>query len=83
MTDDGSRDHDQQSNTSGRLSSWISQTSPIRDTSRTSLRPEMATWIRSNVQALQANLNNPEELVRMAMPLFTVRFLMTLLSSQI
>ncbi|OAV86644.1 hypothetical protein PTTG_29794 [Puccinia triticina 1-1 BBBD Race 1] len=63
---------DYQSNSSGAPPSWISQNHTSSDTSTASLRTETVTWIRDNIGELQACLKKPEELVKIAQPLFNI-----------
>ncbi|KAI7951478.1 hypothetical protein MJO28_007162, partial [Puccinia striiformis f. sp. tritici] len=63
---------DRQSTSSGGYQSRDSQHSRDLDTPPASLRPETATWIWENFKALRDCVGKPEEMVKMAQPLFNI-----------
>ncbi|KAI9625461.1 hypothetical protein H4Q26_016259 [Puccinia striiformis f. sp. tritici PST-130] len=63
---------DHQSTSSGGYQSRDSQHSRDLDTPPASLRPETATWIWENFKALRDCVGKPEEMVKMAQPLFNI-----------
>ncbi|KAI9607956.1 hypothetical protein H4Q26_005406 [Puccinia striiformis f. sp. tritici PST-130] len=63
---------DRQSTSSGGYSSRASQHSRDLDTPTASLRLETATWICDNFKALRNCVGQPEEMVKMAQPLFNI-----------
>ncbi|POW21898.1 hypothetical protein PSHT_01911 [Puccinia striiformis] len=67
-----SREFDRQSTSSGGYPSRASQYSRDLDTPPASLRPETATWICNNFKALRECVGKPEEMVKMAQPLFNI-----------
>ncbi|KAI9616122.1 hypothetical protein KEM48_005379 [Puccinia striiformis f. sp. tritici PST-130] len=67
-----SREVDRQSTSSGGYSSRASQHSRDLDTPTASLRLETATWICDNFKALRNCVGQPEEMVKMAQPLFNI-----------
>ncbi|POW08125.1 hypothetical protein PSTT_07748 [Puccinia striiformis] len=67
-----SREFDRQSTSSGGYQSRDRQHSRDLDTPPASLRPETATWICENFKALRDCVGKPEEMVKMAQPLFNI-----------
>ncbi|KAI7959328.1 hypothetical protein MJO28_003119, partial [Puccinia striiformis f. sp. tritici] len=66
------REFDRQLTSSGGYSSRASHQSRDLDTPTALLRPETATWICNNFKSLRACVGKPEEMVKMAQPLFNV-----------
>ncbi|POW15089.1 hypothetical protein PSTT_02355, partial [Puccinia striiformis] len=66
------REFDRQLTSSGGYSSRASHQSRDLDTPTALLRPETATWICNNFKSLRACVGKPEEMVKMAQPLFNI-----------